>query len=155
MLPSELCLIKHAEKIPRICLDVQKFLKERIKYSKVSPSRGKSFSRSFNLYVSLALFFALCSYMGGAEVPVDWKGALNLTYRYGGSLINSARYVRFTRFTRRRWPGVEFSDFYKWYKHTEFIAYSRVRIRISTKNEKKRTYNVFGVIRGRVEPGWY
>lgn len=45
------------------------------------------------LYVSLALFFALCSYMGGTEVPADWRGALNLTYRYGGSLINSARYM--------------------------------------------------------------
>nr|XP_022329273.1 N-acetylated-alpha-linked acidic dipeptidase 2-like [Crassostrea virginica] len=64
----------------------------------------------------------LLGYMGGTEVPADWRGALNLTYRYGGSLINSA---------------------------------SRVRIRISTKNEKKRTYNVFGVIRGRVEPDRY
>lgn len=76
------------KKPQRICLDVQKFLKESSKYSKFLRVDEKVY-----LYVSLALFFALCSYMGGTEVPADWRGALNLTYRYGGSLINSARYV--------------------------------------------------------------
>ncbi|XP_061183780.1 N-acetylated-alpha-linked acidic dipeptidase 2-like [Saccostrea echinata] len=64
----------------------------------------------------------LIGYMSGAEVPQSWKGALNITYKYGGQLGNSG-----------------------W----------RIRIRISTKNSKRRTYNVFGIIRGRIEPDRY
>jgi hypothetical protein len=33
-------------------------------------------------------------YMGGAEVPDSWRGALNITYRYGGQLKNLGWYVR-------------------------------------------------------------
>lgn len=31
--------------------------------------------------------------------------------------------------------------------------FRKIRIRISTKNTRKKTYNVFGVIRGSIEPG--
>ncbi|XP_056023072.1 N-acetylated-alpha-linked acidic dipeptidase 2-like [Ostrea edulis] len=64
----------------------------------------------------------LIGYMSGDEVPDSWKGALNITYRYGGQLKDSG-----------------------WW----------VRMRISTKNERRKTYNVFGLIRGKVEPDRY
>ena len=84
-LSAKLCLIKHAKKPPKEYVWMYKSFSKKVKFLRVD--------EKVYLYVSLALFFALCSYMGGTEVPADWRGALNLTYRYGGSLINSARYV--------------------------------------------------------------
>ncbi|XP_060067563.1 putative N-acetylated-alpha-linked acidic dipeptidase [Ylistrum balloti] len=60
--------------------------------------------------------------MSGDEVTEDWKGKLNLTYRYGGKMKENG------------WT---------------------IRMFISTQNEMRRTYNVFGIIRGAIEPDRY
>lgn len=37
----------------------------------------------------------------------------------------------------------------------QYIYFRKVKMRISTSNHKRKTYNVIGIIRGAVEPGNY
>lgn len=51
---------------------------------------GKITCTKHTLYDTPTMY---CSAMSGEEVPADWRGALNLTYRIGGDLNTTGWYV--------------------------------------------------------------
>nr|XP_039260069.1 putative N-acetylated-alpha-linked acidic dipeptidase [Styela clava] len=63
--------------------------------------------------------------MGGDEVPEEWKGSLNITYRLGPGFVG------------------------------ELNNTGKIKMHITTKNERAITHNIFGYIRGEVEPDRY
>ncbi|XP_039248449.1 putative N-acetylated-alpha-linked acidic dipeptidase [Styela clava] len=63
--------------------------------------------------------------MGGNKVPDDWKGGLNITYNLG--------------------PGFE----------GELNDTSKIKMHVTTKNERAVAHNIFGYIKGDIEPDRY
>ncbi|KAK3092472.1 hypothetical protein FSP39_003224 [Pinctada imbricata] len=74
--------------------------------------------------IGYGIAWNLFGYMTGDEVPSEWRGGLNRTYRFGGNLSVSGQ------------SGT-------------------IRMRISTSNAVRRTYNAIGIIRGAYEPDRY